>query len=323
MKVVDMSRIKPDIAMPFKKGNNDGAVAVIAVRPESNKVSFESLILRGIASYAELVYMANLSGTVVNNANIIESQYKVQNYFAQQGKSEVIKYPELVALFEDKFKVKASDAKIIGAFEAVTTYKDELHKTDTELFHTIVQKDDLLEAFGHTIKKIGDFYVVNYDMPAVFSKHNKETDIFVIAIKLNDSSVPFSDLSRGIYEEFEKDSSISIIDSESRTKMEWFNQVRRTYHISNSHIKAMFDMTDYILGYDGVSIGFSDTPLGEKLLQRQRVTEDNLKQLKENPIVKLMDCGEEKLVNIIEYARDTDKHMSLQECCELVEAVVF
>jgi len=309
--------------MPFKKGSDDDSVAVIAVRPESNKVTYESVILRGIASSADLVYMANLSGDVVNGANIIESQYRIQHYFAQQGKSEVMKYPELVALFEDKFKVKASDAKIVGAFEAVTTYKDELHKTDTELFHTIVQREDLLEAFGHTIKKIDDFYVVNYDMPAVFSKHNKETDIFVIAVRLNDSSAPFSDLSRGIYEEFEKDSSISIIDSESRTKMEWFNQVRRTYHISNSHIKAMFDMTDYILGRDGVSIGFSDTPLGEKLLQRQIVTEDNLKQLKANPVVKVIERGEEKLINIIEYSRDTDRHMSLLECCELVENVVF
>ena len=319
-----MSRNKPDIAMPFNGlHSKDSSIAVIAVRPESNKVTFESVILRGITPYADLIYMANLSGNVVNNAKIIESQYAQQRYFALSGKVEIMKYPEFVTIFEEKFNIQASEAKIIGSFEAVSTYKNKIHKSDQELFNTIVKNEDMLEAYGHTIKKIDDYYIINYDMPAIFSKHNKETDIFVIAVKLHDTNTPFSELNRGIFEEFDKPSTVSIIDSESRSHMEWFNQVRRTYHISNSHIKTMFDMTDYILDRNGTSIKIGDTPLGKIILERGVVSEDQILQLRKNPMVRIKIKTKTELVNIIEKGKSSKQQKTLKECCTLIESIQF
>lgn len=317
-----MSRTKPDIAIPFQTTEiHDCSIAVIAVRPESNKVSYESVILRGVSPHAELIYMANLSGTVVRNAKIIESQYKLQYKFAKNGKSEIMKYPELQKAFHKKFNIKAEDAPIIGAFEAVTTYYDKLQKTDQELFQTIVDQKDLLEIYGHTIKKIGDFYIVDYDIPAIFSKYNNETDIFVIAVKMNDKNSPFTNLNRGIYEEFEKNQSITIIDSQSRSQMKWFNRVKRTYHISSSHIKAMFDMTNYILDSEGNHINFEQTPLGNMLLTRKIVTEDQLRQLKDNPMVTIKTGSKTKLINILTPYSVCQK--SLEQCCDLINKIVF
>jgi len=310
--------------MPFSiKQQEFAPTAVIAVRPESNKVTYESIILRGIAPYSNPVYIANLSGTVINNSNIIESQYNIQHRYARNGKKELIEHPEMIKAFEEKFKITVDKANIIGAFEAITTYKNQINKNEQELFHTIVGRDDFLECYGHTIKKIDNFYIINYDMPAVFSKHNKQTDIFVIAVKLKTESTTFADLNRSIYEGFCNNKQIAIIDSESRTEMEWFNQVRRTYHISNSHIKAMFDMTDYIINHEGAQLPFNKTPLGKILFERGKVTELHLSELKNNPMVYIKSGNTVKLINLLEEARSGDQQKNLVQCCELIESIQF
>ncbi len=316
-----MGRDNPDIAFPCMKECMKGSsVAVIAVRPETNKVMYESIILRGISSLSDLVYMANLSGIVVRNAGVIESQYHCQNKFAMNGKSEIRKYPEMIKAFEEKFSVFFDDAKVIGSFEAVSQYRNDIQKSESELFNTIVSQEDFLELYGQTIKRIDGFYVINYDMPALTKKHHKETDIFVIAVTLKEG-VTFSELNHGIYNSFTSNKT-AIIDSEQRKGMEWFNQVRRTYHISNSHTKTMFDMTDFVINENNVKTTFVETPLGQLILERGKLAECDLIELKKNPIVRIKQPdGVSRLVNIIDESKQKDE-MSLMDCCLLFESIV-
>ena len=316
--------LKPDIAVPFEPFNCEGASAfVIAARPKTNTLTYESIILRAIAPYIDLLYMANLSGSVVKKYQIIQSQYGCQYRFAKEGKSRVRKYPEMVKRFEDEFKIDFETAPLIGSLEAVTTYRKQIGKSSEELFQTMVEDKNFLVMYGQTIKRIGDYFIINYDIPAIFHKHNQHTNIYVIAAQMEDSRIPFSTLNHRIYEGLIKQPKIQIVDRYSHQKLAWYNQVRRTYHISNSHTKSMFDMTDYILGEEGQPIGFEMTPLGKLLLCRGKVTVQKLKKLKKDPLVRIKTEFEDKLVNILSASFIPEAPKSLLECCELIESVQF
>lgn len=315
---------KPDIAVPFESHNCDNASAfVIAARPKTNTLTYESVILKAITSHIELLYMANLSGNVVQNSGIIESQYGVQFQFAKDGKKCVAKYPEMVEAFEKKYKINFEKAPLIGALEAVSTYRDEIGKSSEELFHTMVDDEDFLLMYGQTVKRVGRYFVLNYDIPAVFHKHNQRTNIFVIAARLKNPGLDFSTLNHAIYDGLIRNPSIQIIDRYSHKELAWYNQVRRTYHISNSHLKAMFDMTDYVLDEHRCPVSFDCTPLGRKLLSRGNVSLQNLLEVKKNPLVRIELESGDQLVNILEEAFDPDHQKSLDECCQLVERIKF
>lgn len=316
--------LKPDIAVPFEAFDYENTSAfVIAARPKTNTLTYESIILRAIAPYIELLYMANLNGNVVQNCQIIQSQYSSQFKFAKEGKKRVRKYPEMVKRFEEKFKIDFETAPIIGSLEAVTTYREEIKKSSEELFQIMVEDKDFLLMYGQTIKRIGAYFIINYDIPAIFHKHNQHTNIYVIAAKLEDCTVPFSVLNHKIYEGLIQHPRIQIIDRYSHQNLAWYNQVRRTYHISNSHIKAMFDMTDYIVGQDLEPIGFNQTPLGNLILNRGKVNVQNLQALKKDPLVRVQTKSGHKLMNILVDSFNPDHPKSLVECCELIERVQF
>jgi hypothetical protein len=323
--------IKPDILIPYN-ADADGeallnsAIAVISVRPETNKVIYEAAIIHAISPYASVVYLASLSGNLINDRAIIAAHYSSQLQFAIEGKSEMGKYPEMIKTFEEKFHVRFDDAKIIGAFEAVLEYK--VASDFEELFTTIVPDTDFIEFYGQTIKKIAGFYVLNYDIPAIITRHHDDTAMFIIAIRLKDNTRSFSDLHHLIYERMSQNRNTGLIGPQVQQElpMAWYNRVRRTYHMSRSHIEAMFDLTDYVFKNNRERIHFAATPLGQKLLQRNIIPatelEERLSQLKENPLVYLKQTnGSLKLVDIILEGKSkhdsTFTENSLDECSQL------
>lgn len=301
--------IKPDILIPYsgaaeKNKLGHSSITMIAVRPETNRVDYEATIIKSVAPYAHVVYMANLSGILMNDKAIVLCHYSSQLQFAVNGKDEMAKYPEMIAAFEKKFKVKFEAAPIVGAYSAILDYK--VKKDGDELFRTMVPNTDFLEMYGQTIKKIEGFYVLNYDIPAIVTRHHEGTNIFIMALRLVDESIGFSSLHHMIYDNMCRNQNTAIQGPDTREKLplEWYDRIRRTYHMSRSHIEAMFDLTDFVFKDEGQRICFAETPLGQRLLQEGVMTETQLEErltlLKESPLVYLRQPGGTgKLVHII------------------------
>ncbi|HLP59956.1 MAG TPA: hypothetical protein VK186_14035 [Candidatus Deferrimicrobium sp.] len=325
-----LEKIVPDILIPYtidRKTLSNSSQLIIYVRPETNKIDYEAQIIRAAAHQADVIYLANLNGALINNKAIIASHYSIQLQFAVEGKRKLEKYPEMVKRFEEKFKVNFHDAPIIGSHEAI---KLKLKKDADELFETIVPEPDFLELYGQTIKRIAGYYVLNYDIPAIMSRYHEWTAMFVIAFLLKDNNYPFSEIDRAIYENMRQSKTTNLLDSESRKGLPWYQLVRRAYHISRSQIEAMFDLTDYVFKNETDRIGFADTPLGRKILEQGVMGEEELEtrltQLKGNPLVYLNQPGGRlKLVNIISEGRIKKNSIfienDLNECSRVIQEI--
>jgi len=323
--------VEPDVLIPYtidRDTLSDSSVLLIYVRPETNKINYEAAIINAASPYADAVYLANLNGNLVNNKAIVSSHYSIQLQFAIEGKDKLAKYPEMIREFEKKFKMDFRDAEIIGPFEAIVEYK--VKKNAEELFETMVPDPDFLEIYGQTIKRIGDYYVVNYDIPAIITRHHEETNMFSIALRLKSDRYGFLDIDYFIYENMCKNKTTSLLDSDKRHTLPWYKLVRRTYHISRSHIEAMSDLTDYVFKRTGERIGYVDTPLGKKLVEEGIIKEDRLDErltyLKENPLVYLdRPDGSLKLVNIITEGKERRGSKFIQndlhQCCEIIKNI--
>lgn len=323
--------IMPDILIPYtltRKDLKNANMAIFSVRPETNLIKYEAEIIKAVEPVGKVVYLANLSGPLINDQAIVARHYSSQLEFAVNGKEEMQKYPEMIAKFEKKFKVPFRDARIIGAYDAVL---EHIKKDPEELFHTMVPEPDFLELYGQTIKKIDGFYVLNYDIPAVLTRHDDHTNIFVIAVLFKGPELRFADIDHVIYNKMCENKETQILDSDKRQDLKWYDQVRRTYHMSRSHIETMFDMTDYIFKSDGSKqIEFSETPLGVALLEKNILPagtlEIYLEKLKENPLVYLnKPDGTHKLVNIIWAGKiqeeSTFREKPIDECTALIEKI--
>ncbi|MCP4150773.1 MAG: hypothetical protein GY757_23710 [bacterium] len=329
----EQEEVKPDILIPYTLDREtlaDSSMAIICVRPETNQAKYEAEIIKATAKYADVVYLANLSGRLINEKAIVASHYSSQMQFAINGKEDMAWYPEMIEKFEQKFNIAFKDAPIIGSFDAILHFK--LKKDGDELFETMVPRADFLEMYGQTIKKIENYYVLNYDIPAIITKHHNDTGMFIIAIRFKDNKYKFCDLHHLIYENMYKNENTQFIDSDKRKGMAWYNKVRRTYHISRSHIEAMFDLTDYVFKNDNQRIEFSDTPLGQRLLKDKVFEKGQLQklliELKDNPLVYIKEkSGEPKLVDIILEGKKRDAHTFIEndliECSELIKSIYY
>ena len=309
--------INPDIIIEFSPDDTlHLPVVVIYVRPETNIVSYEKSIIKGIAPFGNVIYMANLNGKLFIKDALILEHYASQYRFAIFGRQEIEKYTEMIDAFEKHFNDKFDSAQIIGSFEAIL----KLEMKQQELFNVFVHEGDFLRLYGQTIKKIKDVYVVNYDIPALIEKYNPKTNVFVIALRFKNDNISFTDINQSISEELKKNNNSPLLkaNDDKFDELNWVDILKRTYHISNSHVMALFDMKDFVFKSDGSHLKFSETPLGYKVLQT-RVTVEMLKSLKEYPIVYVEENGKKKLINIIEEACNK----TLDECVELVNRIIW
>ncbi len=323
-----MAEIRPDILIPYNCRKAAGRpVIILAVRPETNRVGYEATLVRAVHSLCDSVYMANLSGRFMNEKAVTLHHYATQLRFAVGGKVELERYPEMVGRFENYFKTSFEKAKIVGAYDAILVYG--LKKDADELFETMVPREDLLEFYGQTIKKIGEYFVVNYDIPAVVTRHGEHTDIFVTALLPNEG-VSIPEINRRIYDTFMSDDSIKLLDEESRQDMAWYDRVRRTYHLSKSHVEAMFDLTDFVFNEDGTALTYDRTPLGNFLVSRGVFSslelQSRMESLKENPLV-ISGNGKNVLINILEAAKarsgDSMREKDFEQCLSLIKSIVW
>lgn len=314
--IFNSSSIRPDIIIDYKISFEKFIpVTVIYVRPESNFLAYENAIIKGIHQYTDIIYMANINGMLfIKNALILE-HHSSQYHFAIFGKSEIANYPEMINEFESFFKIKFDQADIIGSFEAIL----RLNITQEELFKTFVDDKNYLKFYGQTIKKINNYYVINYDIPALLEKYTPKIDVFVIVAKFKDSSFSFVELNQSISKEIMSDNRSPIIDFNQNKfdNLNWMEKVKRTYHFSYNHIMAMFDMVDFVFKRDGSHINFDNTPLGNYLIKND-IDKETLIKIKEFPIVYINKNGTKKLVNIIEDANNKN----IEECIDLIKSII-
>jgi hypothetical protein len=149
------------------------------LRPEANGVLVESLLFRVFKSqtYAQkftVVYLANMTGDFVVKNRIIEQHYALKISFARFGKAAFTR--SMQKKFEERFGVPFREARIIPSFGANRL----LGLSYEELFRLWVPPENYAVIAGQSVKKYGDWFIVNYDIPAILHKNSRRTDFAVM-----------------------------------------------------------------------------------------------------------------------------------------------
>lgn len=253
------------------------AYTVIYVRPESNNVSYEAEILSGIRKMAEVIYLANLNGGFIQDRGILLNHYVAQFKFAAAPREGMVAFPEIRERFERHFGLRAAEARIIGSLEAVV----EKGFGVEALFELVVPDEDFLNCYGQTFKRVGEYFIVNYDLPAVVERYTRKSNVFCVLVRLRDASPTFyHDLNQSIYEAIVSSPNTPVIFGVKMESLLWSERIRRTYHISTNNLMAMFDMADFIFRQDGTNLPVTETPLGLKLLSSGYVDEALLEKIR-------------------------------------------
>lgn len=175
----------PSVLLPYPGPDATGATQDIFVymRPETNGVLAESAVLRVVERCPEyksrlnLVYLANLPGDFIIHEHIVEEHYALKLYFAVHGKAAFT--GAMQERFTEYFNVPFDDAPVIGSFEAVR----QMELSPAQLFDLRVKPSDVLAVAGQTVKRVGSVYIVNYDVPALLHKNNRDTDVAVMIFR--------------------------------------------------------------------------------------------------------------------------------------------
>ncbi|MCF7939893.1 MAG: hypothetical protein K9L68_14970 [Spirochaetales bacterium] len=175
----------PTVVIPFESSCESETCQDVCVylRPETNGVQVESTMMRTIQAtplYREnvkLVYLANLPGEFISRRRIIEHHYRLKILFAKKGKRLFTEY--MRREFSRYFKTDFEEARILGSFEAMK----KLGFSREDLFNIWVDKKEILHLNGQTIKHFGEYYIINYDIPALLLKNRTNTDVAVMILR--------------------------------------------------------------------------------------------------------------------------------------------
>jgi hypothetical protein len=228
-----------------------------------------------------IVYTANLNGSLFREEGILQDHYVTQLRFASDPRAEASRYPEIGELLERHFGAQVERLPLVGAFQAAA----RLGLTEEELFETFVPPADFLTCFGQLFKRIGGNIVANPGLPAVLKRYTPEANVFVVVVRSADGSPDFfASLNRAIYEQITSRTETPLVDEERFGPVPWSEKVRRTYHISRSHLMAMFDMADFVYLSANGRLKVEETPLGQNLLTDGIATREKLQDFQRDPL---------------------------------------
>ena len=264
----------PQILVPYPGPDGSGDVHDIFVylRPETNGVLVESALLKVVQNCSQyrssikLVYLANFPGQFIVDNHIVERHYSHKFYFAVHGKRVFTRH--MIDAFEDHFGVAFDDARVIGSFEALR----ELGESPDQLFSQWVPAHDLLHVNGQSVKRFGDVYVVNYDIPALLHKNTRSTDIAVMLFRCT--------VDYDYFQELVDQMRLSLI--ENKTLPERL-PASRAFHYSKGPFEQLLDATDYLRQPDGDTLALRDLSF-VTYAEQQGYTGDQLMSLVRNPI---------------------------------------
>lgn len=187
-----MTRL-PSILVPYAGPCLDDRVQDVALylRPESNGVKVESTLMRVVHGNPEyrkhmrMAYLADIPGDFIAEKRIVEKHYALKILFARQGKQ--VFTAGMRRDFERFFGIPFRTARILGAFEAM----ESLGLNEEEMFRVWVPENHMLRLHDQMIKRYGDVFIVNCDIPALLSRNSAATDIFSMIIR---SFLPYSEV---------------------------------------------------------------------------------------------------------------------------------
>ncbi len=278
--------MKPDILVAYPPeegfGPGAGAWAVVYVRPETNTVLYERAIVAGIRARGDrIIYSANLNGGLFLRDGILRKHYLSQLAFASDPRGQLELYPEIGERLAGHFGQPLEELPLAGAFAAPA----RLGLGEEELFETFVPEADFLSCWGQQFKRIGGSIVANPGLPALLKRYTPEANVFVVVVRSADGSPGFfSSLNRAIYREITSRAETPLVDGERLGAAPWNERVRRTYHLSRTHLMAMFDMADLVYLSAGRRLSAAETPLGRSLLAEGILSGERLDRLPQEPL---------------------------------------
>ncbi len=264
----------PTIVVPFSGTCSDENCQDIFIylRPDSNGIKVESAIMRGISGsselrkHIELVYLANLPGDFLVKEGVVRDHYKHRIIFAKLGRK--IFTPYMQKEFSRHYGAGFEEVTILGAYDAL----DYLKISEDELFSLWVPKEDMLLVDGQVIKKVGDIFVVNSDIPAILHKNNNKTDIAVMIFRTDYTSREFYGVIRNMTRLLVEE---GILDSGSR-----FSHV---FHYSKGPFEQILDAVGFLYDESGNHLPLENIRFYKYLLG-SGFTGDQIKHALTDPI---------------------------------------
>ena len=270
---------KPTIIVPYCGATSDPQALDIFlyVRPDTNGVVGESIITKAIERCPEyrkkiqLIYMVNIPGECIVQDQLIEHYYALKIYFARNGRQSLTPY--MRQQLESFFQCRWKDVEVVGAFQAMQM----LNYSEEELFNLWVDKQEVLDIHGQTIKKIEDLYVINYDVPALLKKNTNSTDIAVMLLRL---WLPYQYMD-SLAERIAQNMVEHHILPAGQTPA-------RAFHYSYGPFDQLRDGINFLFDNNHQHCNLNALSFGRYLLERG-VTKESIYHLIDNPLVLLQE----------------------------------
>lgn len=266
--------LTPKIIVPFRTAFGDGRCTdfcqdmVVYLRPETNGIQTESVLFRVFKdpawhSKVDLVYLANVPGAFLGDRGVVERHYAPRIRFARQGAAAFT--PAMRETFTRFFGVPFEKARVVGAYEALGL----LGLDEEALFRIWVPVYDLIDIEGQLVKRVSDnLFVVNYDIPALMTKHHADSDVAAMVFR--------TELS---YEEFKP-----AVDQIRRSLvgeglLDPDKPEHRVFHWSRGPWEQLLDAQGYVYTVRDEPVPLADLAFGRYLLDKGETEETILAAL--------------------------------------------
>lgn len=266
--------LTPKIIVPFRSAAGDGMCTdfcqdmVVYLRPETNGIQTESVLFRVFKdplwhSKVELVYLANVPGAFLLERGVVERHYAARVRFARHGAEAFT--PAMRETFTRFFGVPFDRARIVGAFEALSL----LGLDEEGLFRTWVPVYDLLDLEGQLVKRVSDdLFVVNYDIPALLTKHHAGTDVAAMVFRTELSYQEFKAAVDQIRQALVRE---GLLDPDKPE--------HRVFHWSRGPFEQLLDAQGYVYTVRDEPVAVSDLAFGRFLMDKGETEESILAAL--------------------------------------------
>ena len=298
----------PQVLVPYPGPETDPGIEDIFVymRPETNGVVGEREVLKVIEDCQEykvdlhLAYLANIPGEFIAANHIVEHHYAVKMSFAVHGKALFTQ--RMKERFAQHFGLDFDRAPIIGAFEAL----DRLGIRAEDLFQQWVDEPDIMVTNAQSIKRVGSYYVVNYDIPALIHKNNKNTDIAVMLFRTRTGYDYFLSLTAKMREGFIKQGLLGTKGS-----------VSRVLHFSKSPVEQILDGRGYLYDSSAHLVSTGELSFASYLMQNG-VSETEIHGMLNNPIAEFETSRGRVEDHVISYTRNDSYPAALEKLRHMV-----
>jgi hypothetical protein len=224
----------------------------------------------------QIIYTANLNGGLLESDGILKGTTHAAPLRSDPRKLRTL--PEIGSAWLEHFGEPADKLRWSAPSGRRPTPAEEL-------FETFVPPEDFLACWGQQFKRIGGEVVANPGLPAVLRRYTPQANVFVVVVRSADGSPGFfAALNRAIYLEITSRAETPLVDGERLGGVPWSERVRRTYHLSRTHLMAMFDMADLVYLGEGRRFPLADTPLGRRLRADGILSDQQLLGLPSEPL---------------------------------------